>query len=150
MERQRSMRHRMILHRELVTNCGRARYTRRGRSTCRAWRFRLVGSGWCRRKNYPFSLLRFSALTTVPGSGQLIFISASHFSSDGVSRSSKPCPGRGALHFSKLHRQAGQVKAICEELWQDGICPYGFDLSGIASRLSKHEWFHYDTEPVHI
>ena len=42
----------------------------------------------------------------------LMFILANHISSSMVSRSSRLCPGRGTLHFKRLHRQAGQLRAI--------------------------------------
>jgi hypothetical protein len=63
---------------------------------------------------------------------KLMFILASHISSSTVSRSSRLCPGRGPLHFKRLHRHAGQLNAICDELWQRGTWLYGFGLSGIG------------------
>jgi len=84
--------------------------------------------------NYPLPTSAIGALPTfgreVPT--KLMFILASHISSSTVSRSSRLCPGRGTLHFKRLHRQAGQRKAICEELWQRATWRYGFGLSGIG------------------
>jgi hypothetical protein len=63
---------------------------------------------------------------------KLMFILASHISSSTVSRCSRLCPGRGTLHFKRLHRQAGQLNAISDELWQRGTWLYGFGFSGIG------------------
>jgi hypothetical protein len=64
-----------------------------------------------------------------------MFILASHISSSTVSRSSRLCPGRGTLDFKRLHRQAGQLNAISDELWQRGTWLYGFAFSDIGPPL---------------